>query len=86
MKENPNDWSPVLDRINGQLTGAAILLNGAAENIVHSELDSSNVLRIAEALKQISYVQDELYELEPEFVPVFLRNTKRWKPHFDKRQ
>jgi len=87
MKEKPDDWSPLLDRINAQLFAAGLLLDDAAHNIVRSELDSdSNVGRIAEALKQISYVQDALYELEPELVPLFLRDTKRWKSYFDKRQ
>lgn len=87
MSEQPDEWSPLLDRINAQLSAAGILLDGAAQNIVASPLESErNVRRIGEALMKISEVQDELYELEPRLVPLFLRNTKRWKPYFDKRR
>jgi hypothetical protein len=85
--EKPEERSPVLDRINAALSAAGMLLDGAAQNIVSSPLDTErNVRRIAEVLMKISEIQDELYELEPELVPLFLRDTKRWKPYFDKRR
>lgn len=87
MKKDPDDWSPLLDRINASLAGAEILLDRAAEAIVRSQMEGpANISRIGDALQKISEVQDELYQLEPEFGPVYLRDTKRWKSYFDKRR
>jgi hypothetical protein len=84
MDELPEGPSPLLDALHAQLMGAIELLNAAASSIKESELDhGTNIRRIGEALAQISAIADDLYEIEPQLVPLFLRNTKRWKSHFE---
>jgi hypothetical protein len=86
VAENSLERHPIFDRLNAQLSGASELLAEAARNVKSTEMDhKKNIGRIAEALKNITEVLDDLYELEPELVPLFLRDTKRWKKHFEGR-